>query len=225
MTATTITPSQTLGSLIDAHPDLARELERRGFDYCCGGARTLVDACADLGLDAEVVAGELAAATGGAPAGEWTAMSAAELTQHLEATHHRYLWDELPRLSALVDKIAAVHGERHPELHQVAAVYGALRSDLEPHLMKEERVLFPGIRSAVAGLDAPVAVMMEDHDVAGELLAQLRRLTHDYEVPADGCASYQAAYAGLEQLEADTHLHVHKENNVLFPMVLGRTAG
>lgn len=136
----------------------------------------------------------------------------------------------MPRITALLDKIVSVHGDRHPELADVAACYGRIRADLEPHLMKEERVLFPMVRELATsdGVPAfhcgsprnPISVMLAEHDDVGELLAELRTLTSDYTVPADGCASYQAAFAALERLEADTHLHVHKENNLLFPMVV-----
>lgn len=227
---TIIDTATTLGALVSVHPELARELERHGLDYCCGGGRSLADACAALGLDAAAVAGALMTAVdAGASAPDWASMDAAALVDHLVDTHHRYLWDELPRLSALVAKIVDVHGERHPELADVAAVYEELRADLEPHLRKEERILFPMIRElAVATsapsfpcgtLDNPIGVMLREHDRVGALLARLRLWTDGYRPPADGCASYVACYAALEHLEVDTHLHVHKENNVLFPLV------
>jgi regulator of cell morphogenesis and NO signaling len=157
-------------------------------------------------------------------------MGVVALLDHLEATHHTYLWKELLRLSALVDKIVDVHGGRHPELREIANVFEQLRADLEPHLTKEEKVLFPMIRELVAAqslpsfhcgsVQNPITVMMHDHDVVGDLLARLRTLTDDYRAPDDGCASYRACFSGLAELEADTHLHVHKENNVLFPAVL-----
>jgi regulator of cell morphogenesis and NO signaling len=161
-------------------------------------------------------------------------MSPAALVDHLESTHHAYLRVALPRLCALADKVASVHGERHPELSEVARLVVELRADLEPHLLKEERVLFPMVRelagAAVAPefhcgtLANPIRVMSQEHDAVGELLALLRATTGDYAVPADGCASYAALYTGLAELEADTHLHVHKENNVLFPAVLAGEA-
>lgn len=228
-----ISPTSTLGELVTAHPSLARELERRDLDYCCGGRRSLADACTEAGLDVDAVVTELTdLADPGEAEPAWATMDMAELADHLEATHHRYLWHEMPRLAALLDKIVAVHGARHPELEQVRACYDEIRADLEPHLMKEERILFPMIRElADAGtapsfhcgsVANPISVMMREHDVVGDLLARLREQTGDYRTPADGCASYQAAFDGLAHLEADTHLHVHKENNVLFPQVVER---
>lgn len=222
---------RTLAELVTADPGSARVLERFGLDYCCGGQRGLAEACATASIDVDDV---LAALAQQPPAGtpDWAALPPEALVDHLEATHHAYLHTELDRLGALAEKVASVHGERHPELTRVRDTYGELRDDLEPHLMKEERVLFPLIRELVAGSgdgpaphggaleDGPIRVMSMEHDRAGELLGELRRLSNGYEVPDDGCASYRALYEGLAELEADTHLHVHKENNVLFPAVI-----
>lgn len=227
---TKIDPMMTLGALVNSHPELARELERRGLDYCCGGGQTLADACASKGFDSTLTAAELASVVTEEVATEWSTMKAVELVDHLESTHHRYLWEELPRLSALVAKIVSVHGERHPELGAIAGCYEKVRADLEPHLIKEEQVLFLMIRELAVAQSAPsfhcgtlrnpISMMLREHDAVGELLAQLRQLTGGYEVPADGCPSYKACFAGLAELEADTHLHIHKENNLLFPMVI-----
>jgi len=224
-----ITPTSRLADLVTADPSLARALERRGLDYCCGGTRTLEQACIDQDLDPDAVVEELIAATRPQPSEAWTTMDAVELVDHIEATHHRYLWDELPRLTSLTEKVVGVHGERHPELHDVAGCLTELRADLEPHLMKEERVLFPMIRELATATSPPafhcgsirnpITVMMAEHDSAGDLLARLRRLTYDHQPPADACSSFTALYLALDQLEADTHLHIHKENNVLFPLV------
>ncbi|MFN8038841.1 MAG: iron-sulfur cluster repair di-iron protein [Acidimicrobiales bacterium] len=228
-----IDPSITLAELVTQRPALARELERRSLDYCCGGQRTLAEACAAQGLDVDETATALDAAPGGEIA-PWATFGPAELVDHLQATHHAYLHDELPRLTALADKVAQVHGGRHPELLDVQRLYGELRDDLEPHLAKEEQVLFPMIRELAAAdtaptfhcgtLRNPISVMLREHDRAGELLERLRAMTDGFVIPDDACASYTALYTGLEELEADTHLHVHKENNLLFPAVIALEA-
>jgi regulator of cell morphogenesis and NO signaling len=221
-------PTMTLAEIVTEDPGAARLLEGHRLDYCCGGRETLEDACAREGLDPELVIAELAARPAGPPA-EWSHLAPEALVDHLESTHHAYLHRELPRLVALAGKVAQVHGTRHPELGQVAALVTAVQADLEPHLAKEERVLFPMIRELAAAdasaphrgsVSDPIRVMLAEHDQTGELLARLREVTHEYAVPDDGCASYAALYTGLAELEADTHLHVHKENNVLFPAVL-----
>lgn len=231
---TVIDPSTTLAELVTQRPALARELERRSLDYCCGGQRSLADACARRGLDVEETAAALEAVGSPDPA-PWATFGPAELVDHLEATHHAYLHEELPRLTALSEKVAQVHGSRHPELHEVLRLTRELRDDLEPHLAKEERVLFPMIRELATAdgtspdfhcgsVANPISVMMVEHDRAGDLLAALRAVTDDYTIPDDACASYTALYLGLEELEADTHLHVHKENNLLFPAVIALEA-
>lgn len=223
----------TLGDLVTADPAAARLLDSLGIDYCCGGHRTLDEACDAVGLDADGVRAVLADRPEIEPA-DWATLGIGALADHVEATHHRYLHDELPHLSALADKVLSVHGERHPELSTVRDTFEELRADLGPHLLKEERVLFPMVRELDAATTAtefhcgslrnPLRVMLVEHDRAGELLRRLRDSTGGYRPPSDACTSYQALYAGLEELEHDTHLHVHKENNVLFPAVLEREA-
>ncbi|MBP7929745.1 MAG: iron-sulfur cluster repair di-iron protein [Acidimicrobiia bacterium] len=225
-----MTTDLTLAAIVDANPLTTRILERHQLDYCCGGQRTLQQACDELGLDADTIIIELESLDAAQPA-DWTSLSPAQLVDRIEATHHRYLHEELPRLAALAHKVAGVHGWRHPELNELHTAYLALEQDLKPHLMKEERVLFPMIRELDAATAAPafhcgslrnpISMMLIEHDRAGELLAQLRGLSNGYLVPDDACASYKALFVGLEELEADTHLHVHIENNVLFPAVLG----
>jgi len=209
------TIDRTLADVVTEEPGAARVLEGFGLDYCCGGRRTLADACGREGVDPNRVLDALGDLAPG-PEPDWAQMAPEELVDHLETTHHAYLHAELPRLHALVDKVTGVHGVRHAELVDVRAAFAALRDDLEPHLQKEERILFPLIRE----LATPISVMLAEHDRAGELLATLRRMTDGYQPPADGCASYRALYAGLAELEADIHLHVHKENNLLFPAVV-----
>ena len=228
-----LTADQSLAEIVNTHPATARVLESFGLDYCCGGQRPLHDACSAADVDPAVVLDALARVQPG-PEPEWASMDPAALVDHLEATHHAYLHGELERLDALAEKVVGVHAGRHPELVEVRAVFASLRADLEPHLAKEERVLFPMIRTLATASVAPsfhcgsvrnpISVMMLEHDRAGELLATLRAVSDAYQTPADGCASYRALYAGLAELEADTHLHVHKENNVLFPAVVALEA-
>lgn len=223
-----------LADLVTAHPDAARVLERFGLDFCCGGAATLAAACDERGIDPAEVEAALNEVGEPNPA-DWSTMGVGELVDHLEATHHAFLRVELDHLQRLVDKVEAVHGDRHHELAEVHATFIDLRADLEPHLLKEERVLFPMIRELAAATEPPafhcgslrnpISVMMREHDRAGELLGRLRTLTDGYTPPSDSCASYRALYDGLGRLEADTHLHVHKENNLLFPAVVAMERG
>ncbi len=224
-----IDTTTVLGDIVTNNTAAARVLERHGLDFCCGGQRSIGDACTAAGLDAQAVLAELNDLDS-APAPDWASMPPAQLVDHLEAVHHRYMWEAMPHLAALANKVEGVHGDRHPELHEIRRIYDEVHAELEGHLMKEEQVLFPMVREMAdaseapefhcGSLNGPISVMLMEHDDAGEHLARLRELTGGYEPPADGCTSYGLLYAGLAEFEADIHLHIHKENNVLFPAVL-----
>ncbi len=161
---------------------------------------------------------------------DWTALSAPEMVDHLEETHHEYLKAALPSLGTLVESVQARHADDHPELVDVAAVFRELRADLEPHLMKEEQILFPMVRELFASeslpqfhcgsLQNPIRVMEFEHDRAGTLLARLRSLTSVFTPPSEADDDWVALYAGLAELETDTLLHIRKENDTLFPAVV-----
>jgi regulator of cell morphogenesis and NO signaling len=228
MTATpaALDPTRTLASLVADAPERGAVFDHLGLDYCCHGQRSLADACTAAGLDTDQVTAEVGRVASGSSLG--TPVEPAALVDHIEATHHAYLHTELPELSALAAKVRTVHGERHPELAAVERLVNALRTDLEPHLAKEERVLFPAVRALTRGqrdfpfmtIRNPVRMMTVEHDLAGRVLSELRRAAHGFEAPDDGCASYRSLYARLEQLERDTHEHIHLENNILFPAVI-----
>lgn len=223
-----------LSELVTRRPDSAPVLEALGLDYCCGGSQSLAEACADAGLDVDAVVARLTEETpADAPAG-WASLGPSELVDHIERTHHAYLGHALPRVAELLRRVTDTHAERHPELHDVRATFEELRRDLEPHLLKEEQILFPMIRELYATQEAtfhggslrdPISVMRLEHDRAGELLARIRAQTSAYTPPSDGCSSYEALYTALAELEADTHLHIHKENNLLFPAVIAEERG
>lgn len=214
---------RTLAELVAGNAGVARVFERHGLDYCCHGDRTLAAAATEAGLEVDAIATELAAL---APAEQpWTRLGLAELADHIVETHHRYLDEELPLLDALADKVATVHGGNHPELVEARRLVAAIKADLEPHLAREEEVLFPAVHALAEGrrefpfgdLDDPVEELMGEHEATGELLEQLRAVTDNYALPADACASYTSLFQRLEYLERDTFAHIHKENYVLFP--------
>jgi len=227
----------TVGDLIAQHPDWAKSFEGLGIDYCCGGKKTIGQACAELGLPLNAVTDVLETAVGEAssPQRNWSQVPLAELCDHIEQVHHGYLKTELPRLSALLQKLVTVHGQRHPELARLRDTFEELRFELEAHLGKEENILFPAIRQLegsagefefhCGGLGGPISVMEAEHEGAGQALAQMRELTDGYRVPADGCATYRGTYEAIEKLEADLHQHIHKENSILFPRVMAFQPG
>jgi regulator of cell morphogenesis and NO signaling len=219
-------PDITLRRLITERPGAAGVLDRLGLDFCCHGHQTLDAACTAARVNLPVA---IAAITEAAPAPgnqDWAPLTAGPLSEHIQSVHHRYLDEELPALVALAAKVATVHATRHPELSHVNDLVEDLRADLVPHMTKEERVLFPAIRALEAGpasfgfgsIANPIRVMTAEHETVGDLLRQLRAATDGYHVPSDSCASFQLLYRRLEHLETDTHLHVFKENSVLFPL-------
>lgn len=163
---------------------------------------------------------------------DWSVASLRELTAHIITTYHQALRQELPRLQTLLARVVKAHRNKAPELlSQLDASLNELSADLLLHMQKEEALLFPAIvRLEVEGapglfLDAPVRVMEREHDRAGELLGALRLLTEDFEPPDWACATVRALYTGLAELESEMHMHVHLENNVLFPRALALAAG
>jgi regulator of cell morphogenesis and NO signaling len=214
----------TLGDLVTANPARARTLEELDLDYCCEGARTLNEACDTAGRNpSDVVAAlESVDAQTTEPRPAWTGFSRDDLLAHIVGTHHTYLRTEAPRLLALGHKVREVHGDRHPELEGVVNALEQLWAELEPHLEEEEQHVFPALQTATGGemtVEIDLVNLRAEHDSAGQLLDRLRRETSEFQTPADGCASYQAFYSGLAALDADTRLHVHKENNVVFSTV------
>lgn len=224
---TTIPSERTLADLVTERSATSRVFEQLGFDYCCHGDRTLGEACRAAGIDVDSVA-DMLDAVAITNDDAWTELAIPALADHIVATHHTYLREELPLLEALATKVLGVHGRRHPELEAVRDLVVELRADFEPHLDKEDLVLFPAIHAIYDGrrdfpfgtVANPVRMMLMEHDRAGELLAALRRVTNAYAVPEDACASYRALYERLAALEHDTHLHVHKENYRLFPAAI-----
>jgi regulator of cell morphogenesis and NO signaling len=218
-------PNDTLADLVGRDATRARTLDRLGLDYCCGGNERLDVACDQAGLDVADVVMQLDATSVVDNDHNCAAMSPTELIGHLVGVHHAYLHAELMDLDLLAHKVVQVHGERHAELHEMHALVGALRDDLTPHMLKEERVLFPAILELVNGpaqfpfgpIANPIKMMGIEHDRAGEILARLRTTAKDYRVPDDACASYRVFYQRLTELEHDTHLHIFEENHLLFP--------
>lgn len=230
-----VTATHTVRELAVALPGATRVFEKMGIDYCCGGGRTLADACDKFSVPIEEVVRSLETAASTAQPGDnatdWQKESLTALSNHIVDAHHVFTRQEMERLEKLLDKVCSRHGENHPELFQVQKLFWALRQELLPHMLKEEQVLFPYIILMEAAIDNqgkiptpffvtvqnPVRMMMSEHDAAGDLLRDMRSVSGDYVPPPDGCISYQTLYQALAGLEADLHQHIHLENNILFP--------
>lgn len=227
-----VNPTTSIGALVAESPARAELFERLRLDYCCGGAQTLAEACAERGLDPGTVGELLAALDDEHLSGDtierqdWQRASVDELCEHIVAVHHEGLRRELPRIAELLATVSRVHGRGHPELRDLERLFAGMRAALEPHLELEERVLFPACREleaqqdASAMLDRDVLALLEDeHADTGEALAKLRKQAHDYDLRQALCGTHRALLEALRQLELDVHQHIHEENNVLFPRV------
>ena len=226
--------NRTVRDLASATPGAARVFEKFGIDYCCGGARSLAQACSAAKANLQEVAEALEKPQPKSGDRDWRKATLAELTKHIVAKHHEYVRQEIRRLIPLSAKVAGVHGKNHPELEEIQSSFQALAEELTTHLMKEERMLFPymeqlelagnsgGRRAAptFGTVTNPVRTMMMEHDSAGELLRKMRQATNDYRLPEDACISFQMLYRALEEFETDLHQHIHLENNILFPRAL-----
>lgn len=233
-TATVFTPAgtpiadRTVGEIVAENPSQARVFQAFGIDFCCQGGRTLNEACVLKGLAVDAVIEQLEAtsAKNTGPQENPALLPPVELIQHIVDTHHAYLRSELPRLQAMAERVAKVHGGHTPSLVEVYRIHCCMAEELAAHMMKEEEALFPAIRNLCAGgdgvmpLDGPVACMLQEHNDAGEALASLRELTNGFSPPAEACNTYRALFAGLAELEEDLHRHIHLENSVLFPAAL-----
>lgn len=221
-------------------PSATRVFEKLGIDYCCGGGKQLSEACGQANLSVNEVLRDLEQAESSRLARnesgrDWSAEPLADVIDQIIRKHHTYVQAEIPRLSSLAEKVANKHGEKHPEAVRVNDIFSDLANELSMHLMKEEQILFPYIvrmeeavvakepvvpASCFGTVQNPIAMMVSEHDGAGEALRALRAATSDYKIPEDACTSYRTLYNGLIEFEADLHQHIHMENNILFPRAI-----
>jgi regulator of cell morphogenesis and NO signaling len=219
-----------LGELVTEDFRVAEVFKHAGIDFCCGGKKTLEQACREKNIDLNSIKEELQA-IGQSPAlsnvnfKDW---EPGFLADYIVNTHHKYVLKTLPDLGYYTKKIASVHGANHPELVEIAKLFEEISRELQQHLQKEEEVLFPAIKSAVQNntfelqstINSEIARMSNEHEFAGGAMDKINELTGGYMVPQDGCNSYQVAFKMLKQFEDDLHIHVHLENNILYPKAL-----
>jgi regulator of cell morphogenesis and NO signaling len=229
--------SATVGEIVATDFRAAGVFEQFGIDFCCGGRRSIMEACRAVAADPCAVERALRSLP---PRPEHddedvTRWPADHLIDHIIASHHAYVRSALPAIARHLAKLVDAHSERHPELSRVAAAFDEMSRDLAQHLMKEERVLFPYIRelaSAAGGsrispfgtVEHPIRMMEREHQKAGDDMRLIRELTGGFAVPVDGCATYRLCFEELAAFERDLHRHVHLENNVLFPKAVALEA-
>jgi regulator of cell morphogenesis and NO signaling len=231
----TFNQDQTTREVAIQHPETVPVFESLGIDYCCGGTRTLGEACQRANVDWTELVERLQAVDTPSMRGEidWTAQPLDELSRHIIDTHHAYIERNTPGIHRWLEKVVTKHGAAHRELAEIRRLFTALSNELAAHMMKEERILFPHFNRLAAAArqrpaagmflgsaELPIRQMCAEHDDAGELLAKIRKLSGGYQPPEDACPTYRALYHGLAEFERDLHRHVHLENNILFPRAL-----
>jgi regulator of cell morphogenesis and NO signaling len=223
--------TQTVRELVTANPAAARVFEKFGIDYCCGGNKSLTEACLAAKVRAEDVAAALEKPEPKCDERDWRKASLAELADYIVSKHHGFTREEIQRLEPLISKVVSAHGQNHQELRQIQRFFGGLAEEMTMHMMKEEHMLFPYIKDLEEAAKRhsrlappmfgtvrnPVRMMMEEHDSSGQVLHKMREITNGYVTPNDACVSYQTLYGALEAFEQDLHQHIHLENNILFP--------
>lgn len=225
----------TIGEIVSKDFRKAEVFKKFGLDFCCGGKKTLEKACLDKGLDIVEVKKELEKAEE-KPAqanqnfSEW---DPGFLAEYIVNTHHRYCDNAMPIINEYTQKVARVHGERHPEAIEIADVFTEIIDEMTAHMIKEERILFPYIKTLSEARKSgvipeahfgtvvnPIRMMEHEHDRVGELIKRINELTAGYNPPADACTTYRLSFAKLKEFEEDLHQHMHLENNILFPAAI-----
>ena len=232
--------NETLGQIATKDLRKAEIFKKYGLDFCCGGKKTVKEACAEKGLDVAAVEHELQQAekqtfasplTRPLPYNDWKLDF---LADYIVNMHHSYVKTSLPELIKYADKVAKVHGAHHPELFTILQLVEEIGVEMTEHMEKEETFLFPYIKQLVlsknnastcsanngSNVQQPIELMEREHEIVGKSLSDIRMLSNNYELPEDACASYGLLYKMLEEFEGDMFTHIHLENNILFEKAL-----
>ncbi|MDZ4759041.1 MAG: iron-sulfur cluster repair di-iron protein [Bacteroidota bacterium] len=223
---------ETVGEIAANDYRKAKIFSKYGIDFCCGGKKQLKEICVEKGLDILQIENEIQNIedyTNGRelPYNEW---SLDFLVDYIVNTHHSYIKKTIPDLIQYAEKVVCVHGNEHPELIKIQQLVYDVINELTNHLKKEEVILFPYIKdlaqnqkAKIQGLGSvqnPINMMEMEHEVVGKYFEQINVLSNHYELPNDACATYTLFYKILKAFEDDLHLHIHLENNILFPKAI-----
>lgn len=228
-----ICAEKTVGEIVAQDYRTAAIFERYGIDFCCGGQQPLSVACRERGIDQTSLVKEIETAMGesGGREQNFNDWSLSFLADYIVNTHHTYLKENMGRIAAHAHKTASVHGGHHPEVIKIAAIFDKISTDMAAHLREEEEVFFPAVRrieattkaggapdaSDIGLLRTSLAKLHQEHEVVGDAVHTIRRLSDDYAIPVDACNTFMLTYKLLKGFEDDLHRHVHLENNILFP--------
>jgi regulator of cell morphogenesis and NO signaling len=223
------TTDSIVKDIVNKFPKSSDIFKKYRIDFCCGGNIPLVDAISALSIDTDSIMADLKVAYEKFANVEtnpevWTESDTNTIIDHVISQYHRPLEEELTALSPYVTKISRVHGDNHPELLKVNELFYEFKKEMLEHCAKEEEVVFPLIRKLAnnevedrAAASAQIIELEKEHDAAGAILMQIRELTSDFALPVDACGTYTLVFKRLEELEGQTFMHVHLENNILFP--------
>lgn len=232
-----ITKEQVLGQIVSEDYRAAAVFKDFGIDFCCNGNRSIEEACNQANINCDKVLGSLNAALQERSKGaiDYASWPLDLLADYIEKNHHRYVRKKIEEITPYLNKIMKVHGDRHPELLTIQELFTESASDLTSHMYKEEQVLFPYIRSLVEQGEAvnkphfgtvknPISMMHHEHNIEGERFRKIAQLSNQYTPPVDACGTYKVTFALLKEFEEDLHLHIHLENNILFPAAIALEA-
>ncbi len=227
---------ETIGQIVAKDYRKAQVFKKFGIDFCCGGKKTIAEVCEKKGINVADVEQQLLLIKGEDVDSEkdFQKWDLGFLSDYIINTHHQYVKDNTAFINELAQKVARVHGDRHPEAFLVAEVFDRIGKVLTLHMMKEEKILFPHIKELAnikktggllpaaefGKISTPIHLMESEHEQAGDDFETIRDLTANYRLPADACSSYTILYKMLEEYENDLHRHVHLENNILFPKAI-----
>ena len=228
-----ITAQTIVGELVASDYNTASIFQSYGIDFCCKGNKTIDEACANQKVDVSNLFNALQQATekSDEKAIDYNSWPLDLLADYIEKKHHRYVEMKTREIKPFLNKIVSVHGLRHPELEEVQQLFDESAGELAMHMKKEELILFPFIRKMVAAannsndltaprfgtVQNPITAMLHEHDAEGDRFARIAALTQNYTPPVDACNTYRVTLAMLKEFEEDLHLHIHLENNILFP--------
>lgn len=228
-----ITVNNIVGELVAEDYRTASVFKANKIDFCCRGNRSIGEACEQNSIEPNKLIEQLTevSSVGEASATNYESWPLDLLVDYIEKKHHRYVESKIPEIKAFLEKIKTVHGSRHPELIEIQELFAQSAGDLTAHMKKEEFILFPFIRKMekahqlnqrlihpnFESVESPINMMKQEHDNEGVRFRKIRELTNDYSVPEDACTTYKVSFAMLEEFENDLHLHIHLENNILFP--------
>jgi regulator of cell morphogenesis and NO signaling len=229
-----ITEKSNIGELVAENYRTAEAFAKHQIDFCCKGNETLEQVCEKKKIVVNNLIAELETAvkTAGTTAPEYHSWPLDLLADYIEKKHHRYVVEKTPVIQQYLAKVCQVHGKAHPELLEIAGEFNECAAAFAAHMKKEELILFPFIRKMVQpgnttfslpggkSVESPISVMKHEHDMEGERFRRISGLSSQYTPPADACNTYKVTYSLLKEFEQDLHLHIHLENNILFPKAL-----